>query len=38
MVDGRRGETRNVPLPGGDLEVEGTAPVFCHPSGARIDG
>ena len=34
----RMGHTVYVPMPGGDLEVEVTAPVFYDPSGARING
>jgi sarcosine oxidase subunit alpha len=34
----RMGQTLYVPMPGGDLEVEVTAPVFYDPSGARING
>jgi sarcosine oxidase subunit alpha len=34
----RRGQTLYVPMPGADLEVEVTAPVFFDPSGARING
>jgi sarcosine oxidase, subunit alpha len=35
---GRLGQTLYVPMPGGDLEVEVTSPVFYDPSGARING
>ncbi len=41
MVAGGRallGRTLYVPMPGGDLEVEVTSPVFYDPSGARING
>jgi sarcosine oxidase subunit alpha len=31
------GQTLYVPMPGGDLEVEVTSPVFYDPSGARIN-
>jgi sarcosine oxidase subunit alpha len=34
----RMGQTLYVPMPGGDLEVEVTSPVFYDPSGARING
>ena len=34
----RLGETLYVPMPGRDIEVEVTAPVFYDPSGARING
>jgi sarcosine oxidase subunit alpha len=34
----RMGETLYVPMPGGDLEVEVTSPVFYDPTGARING
>jgi sarcosine oxidase subunit alpha len=33
----RLGQTLYIPMPGGDLEVEVTAPVFYDPSGARIN-
>ncbi len=33
----RLGQTLYVPMPGGDLEVEVTAPVFYDPAGARIN-
>jgi sarcosine oxidase subunit alpha len=33
----RLGQTLHVPMPGGDLEVKVTAPVFYDPSGARIN-
>jgi sarcosine oxidase, subunit alpha len=33
----RLGQTLYVPMPGGDLEVEVTAPVFYDPKGARIN-
>ncbi len=33
----RMGQTLYVPMPGGDLEVEVTAPVFYDPAGARIN-
>jgi sarcosine oxidase, subunit alpha len=32
------GQTLYIPMPGGDLEVEVTAPVFYDPTGARING
>jgi sarcosine oxidase subunit alpha len=32
------GQTVYVPMPGGDLEVEVTSPVFYDPTGARING
>jgi sarcosine oxidase subunit alpha len=32
------GQTLYVPMPGGDLEVEVTSPVFYDPTGARING
>jgi sarcosine oxidase subunit alpha len=32
------GRTLYVPMPGGDLEVEVTSPVFYDPTGARING
>jgi sarcosine oxidase subunit alpha len=34
---GRIGQTLYVPMPGGDLEVEVTSPVFYDPEGARIN-
>jgi sarcosine oxidase subunit alpha len=34
----RLGQTLYVPMPGGDLEVEVTAPVFYDTAGARING
>jgi len=34
---GRLGHTLFVPMPGGDIEVEVTAPVFYDPTGARIN-
>jgi sarcosine oxidase subunit alpha len=34
----RLGQTLYVPMPGGDIEVEVTSPVFYDPSGARING
>jgi len=34
----RLGQTLYVPMPGGDLEVEVTSPVFYDPKGARING
>jgi sarcosine oxidase subunit alpha len=34
----RMGQTLYVPMPGGDIEVEVTSPVFYDPSGARING
>jgi sarcosine oxidase subunit alpha len=33
----RLGQTLYVPMPGGDVEVEVTAPVFYDPTGARIN-
>jgi sarcosine oxidase, subunit alpha len=33
----RLGQTLYVPMPGGDLEVEVTSPVFYDPAGARIN-
>jgi sarcosine oxidase, subunit alpha len=33
----RLGQTLYVPMPGGDLEVEVTAPVFYDPAGGRIN-
>jgi sarcosine oxidase, subunit alpha len=41
MVAGGRaklGQTLYVPMPGGDLEVEVTSPVFYDPTGGRING
>jgi sarcosine oxidase subunit alpha len=34
----RLGQTLYVPMPGGDLEVEVTSPVFYDGTGARING
>jgi sarcosine oxidase, subunit alpha len=34
----RLGQTLYVPMPGGDVEVEVSSPVFYDPSGARING
>ncbi|MEP6885673.1 MAG: sarcosine oxidase subunit alpha family protein [Gammaproteobacteria bacterium] len=34
----RMGQTLYVPMPGSDLEVEVTSPVFYDPAGARING
>jgi sarcosine oxidase, subunit alpha len=34
----RMGETLYVPMPGGDLPVEVTSPIFYDPTGARING
>jgi sarcosine oxidase, subunit alpha len=34
----RTGQTVYVPMPGGDIEVEITSPVFYDPQGARING
>ena len=34
----RLGQTLYVPMPGGDIAVEVTTPVFYDPSGARING
>jgi sarcosine oxidase subunit alpha len=34
----RMGQTLYVPMPGGDIEVEVTSPVFYDPTGARING
>jgi sarcosine oxidase subunit alpha len=33
----RLGQTLYVPMPGGDLEVEVTSPIFYDPTGARIN-
>ena len=33
----RQGQAVYVPMPGGDLAVEVTSPVFYDPSGARIN-
>jgi sarcosine oxidase subunit alpha len=33
----RLGQTLHVPMPGGDIAVEVTAPVFYDPTGARIN-
>jgi sarcosine oxidase subunit alpha len=33
----RMGQTLYVPMPGGDIEVEVTGPVFYDPSGARLN-
>jgi sarcosine oxidase, subunit alpha len=33
----RMGQTLYVPMPGGDIEVEVTSPIFYDPSGARIN-
>jgi sarcosine oxidase subunit alpha len=41
LIEGGRtrlGQTLFVPMPGGDLEVEVTPPVFYDPAGARING
>jgi sarcosine oxidase subunit alpha len=41
LVSGGRariGQTLYVPMPGGDLAVEVTAPVFYDPTGARLNG
>ena len=41
LIEGGRtrlGQTLFVPMPGGDLEVEVTSPVFYDPAGARING
>jgi sarcosine oxidase subunit alpha len=35
---GRTGQTLFVPMPGGDIEVEVTSPVFYDPAGVRIHG
>jgi sarcosine oxidase subunit alpha len=32
------GQTLYIPMPGGDIEVEVTSPVFYDPTGARING
>ena len=32
------GQTLYIPMPGTDLEVEVTSPIFYDPSGARING
>jgi sarcosine oxidase subunit alpha len=34
----RMGQTLYIPMPGGELEVEVTSPVFYDPSGDRING
>jgi sarcosine oxidase subunit alpha len=34
----RMGEHLFVPMPGGDIEVEVTSPIFYDPAGARING
>jgi len=34
----RRGETLYVPMPGGDVPVKVTSPVFYDPEGARLNG
>ena len=34
----KMGQTLYVPMPGGDLEVEVTSPIFYDPTGARING
>src|ERR1700719_3104053 len=34
----RMGQTLYIPMPGGDLPVEVTSPVFYDPTGARING
>jgi sarcosine oxidase subunit alpha len=34
----RMGQILYVPMPGGDIEVEVTSPVFYDPQGARING
>jgi sarcosine oxidase subunit alpha len=34
----RVGQTLYVPMPGGDIAVEVTSPVFYDPTGARING
>jgi len=31
------GKTLYIPMPGGDIEVEVTSPVFYDPKGARIN-
>jgi sarcosine oxidase subunit alpha len=40
VVDGRarQGQTLYVPMPGGDVPVQVTAPVFYDPQGARLNG
>jgi sarcosine oxidase subunit alpha len=34
----RIGQTLYVPMPGGDIEVDVTSPVFYDPKGARLNG
>jgi sarcosine oxidase subunit alpha len=34
----RMGQTLYVPMPGGDVAVQVTAPVFYDPQGARLNG
>jgi sarcosine oxidase subunit alpha len=34
----RIGQTLYIPMPGGDIEVEVSAPVFYDPTGARLNG
>ncbi|MGH8249409.1 MAG: sarcosine oxidase subunit alpha family protein [Steroidobacteraceae bacterium] len=41
MVEGgraRHGQTLHVPMPGGDIAVQVTSPVFYDPDGARLNG
>jgi sarcosine oxidase subunit alpha len=40
IADGRSrlGQTLFVPMPGGDIAVEVTSPVFYDPEGARLNG
>jgi len=35
---GRLGETLYVPMPGGDVPVRVSSPVFYDPQGARLNG
>ena len=34
----RLGQTLYVPMPGGDVEVEVTSPIFYDPKGERLNG
>jgi sarcosine oxidase, subunit alpha len=34
----RLGQSLYVPMPGGDIEVEVTSPIFCDPKGERLNG
>jgi sarcosine oxidase subunit alpha len=34
----RMGQTLYVPMPGGDVPVQVTSPVFYDPKGARLNG